>query len=296
MTVISPMGSREAGPRSLPIALLLVTSAVLGGLIALALFFGLHAAAAQAPGSRLAAIPFDFSEVAAQVRPVVVNINTEQKIRRRAWGLDLFNFDPFSDEWPFRPYTQVQKVSSLGSGVIVSPDGYILTNAHVIAGVQQAGSQPTISVTLADNTSYPAGLISDTVGEDLAIVKINSGRQLPAAQLGDSDKVKVGAWAIAIGSPFGFSQTVTVGVISAKGRVVRQEEGQQAYRDLLQTDAAINFGNSGGPLVNADGEVVGINQAIFSPSGVGNIGIGFAIPIKAQTKSAIFAAIGRRRA
>jgi serine protease Do len=128
-------------------------------------------------------------------------------------------------------------------------------------------------------------VIIESVGEDLAIIKIDAGRELPAATLGDADRIKVGAWAIAIGSPFGFNQTVTVGVISAKGRTIRPQ-GEQEYRDLLQTDAAINSGNSGGPLVNANGEVIGVNQAIYSPSG-GSVGIGFAIPMTAATKSAI---------
>jgi serine protease Do len=267
---------------SLPLALMMMVSALLGGLIAVAVSSAVRPAQAQGQPTRAAAVPRDFASVADAVRPVVVNINTEQVIRRQYYGFDIFSFDPWSDEWPpSRPYTRTQKVSSLGSGVIISRDGFVLTNAHVIAGAQK------ISVTLEDGKSYPARLISDNLGQDLAIVKINAGRQLPAARLGDVDKVKVGSWAIAIGSPFGFTETVTVGVVSAKGRVLRQDSGQEAFRDLIQTDAAVNFGNSGGPLVNADGEVIGINQAIYSPSGVGNIGISFAIPIKASTKGAI---------
>jgi len=267
---------------SLPLALMMMVSALLGGLIAVAVSSAVRPAQAQGQPTRAAAVPRDFASVADAVRPVVVNINTEQVIRRQYYGFDIFSFDPWSDEWPpSRPYTRTQKVSSLGSGVIISRDGFVLTNAHVIAGAQK------ISVTLEDGKSYPARLISDNLGQDLAIVKINAGRQLPAAHLGDVDKVKVGSWAIAIGSPFGFTETVTVGVVSAKGRVLRQDSGQEAFRDLIQTDAAVNFGNSGGPLVNADGEVIGINQAIYSPSGVGNIGISFAIPIKASTKGAI---------
>jgi len=271
---------------SLPLALLMMLSALLGGLIAVAVSSAVRPAQAQGQPTRAAAVARDFASVADAVRPVVVNINTEQVIRRQYYGFDIFSFDPWSDEWPpSRPYTRTQKISSLGSGVIISRDGFVLTNAHVIGGAQK------ISVTLEDGKSYPARLISDNLGQDLAIVKINAGRQLPAARLGDVDKVKVGSWAIAIGSPFGFTETVTVGVVSAKGRVVRQDSGQEAFRDLIQTDAAVNFGNSGGPLVNADGEVIGINQAIYSPSGVGNIGISFAIPIKASTKSAIFGVV-----
>jgi len=266
-------------------AFMMLFSALLGGVIALALFVSLRPSPLQAESAR-AELPRDFVSVADTVRPVVVNINTEQEIRRQYYGFDMFNFDPFSDDWPpFRPYTRTQKISSLGSGVIISPEGFVLTNAHVIGGAQK------ISVTLQNGVSYPARLISDSIGEDLAIVKINAGKPLPAARLGDADKVKVGSWAIAIGSPFGFEETVTVGVVSAKGRVVRQESGQQVFRDLIQTDAAINFGNSGGPLVSVDGEVIGINQAIFSPGGTGNIGIGFAIPIESKAKKAIFGTV-----
>ena len=275
---------------SVPTALMLLLSAVLGGLIALAVFAGLRPAPAEAGASGVAALQGDFANVADEVRPVVVNINTEQEIRRQYYGFDLFNFDPWSDEWPpYRPYTRVQKVSSLGSGVIISPDGYVLTNAHVVAGADR------ISVTLADETSYPARLVSSSVGEDLAVVKISPKRKLASARLGDSDKVRVGSWVIAIGSPFGFTETVTVGVVSAKGRVVRQESGQEVFRDLIQTDAAINLGNSGGPLVNLAGEVIGINQAIFSPGGVGNIGISFAIPVNEKTRAGITRAIGGSR-
>jgi serine protease Do len=269
---------------SLP--LLLVVSAFLGALIAVGLLLFLRPAQLEAAVSseptRLRDLQSSFIAVADKVRPAVVNINTEQQVRRRMWGLDLFNFDPRSDAWPpFRPYTRVEKVTNLGSGVIVSSDGHILTNAHVIAGAD------SISVTLDDESTHPARLIGAAPDQDLALIKVDAGRQLPTALLGDADQVKVGSWAIAVGSPFGFSETVTVGVISAKGRIVRQEGGRRVMRDLLQTDAAINLGNSGGPLVNIDARVVGINQAIFSPGGVGNIGIGFAIPITKDTKSAI---------
>jgi len=260
-------------------AFMLLLSAVLGGVIALVLFSAMRPAPVLAQPSRLAAAPFDFSGVAEAVRPVVVNINTEQRVVRRPDPFEEF----FGGGWPFSG-PRVQNVTSLGSGLIVRRDGYILTNAHVIAAIQE-GQEPKVSVTLADKKTYPARVITESVGEDLAIVKIDAGSDLAAATLGDADKIKVGAWAIAIGSPFGFSQTVTVGVISAKGRTVRPQ-GEQEYRDLLQTDAAINSGNSGGPLVNASGEVIGVNQAIYSPSG-GSVGIGFAIPMTASTRSAI---------
>lgn len=265
---------------------MLVLSSLLGAVLALGLFAALSPKPVEASPAPLADLQSSFIAVADQVRPAVVNINTEQVVARGRG----FYIDPWSDTWPpIRPYTRYQKLTSLGSGFIVSPDGFILTNNHVIAGAD------TISVTLADDTSHPARVIGADIGNDLAIIKINVERDLPTVRLGDSDRVKVGSWAVAIGSPFGFTETVTVGVISAKGRVVKQDGGRRAMRDLLQTDAAINFGNSGGPLVNIDGEVIGINQAIFSPGGTGNIGIGFAIPVNPQTKAAIDRAISSAR-
>jgi len=288
----------RGGLSRMSLAALMLVAAILGGVFAVGLFSAFHppteAAAALSPAS-VAAGPRDlqssFVAIADRVRPAVVNINTEQEIRRQFYAFDPESFwlDPGGS--PFRPYTRVEKRSNLGSGFIVSRDGYILTNAHVIAGADR------IRVTLADDRSFPARLVRADMDNDLAIIKINAGNDLPTAKLGNSDEVKVGSWAIAIGSPFGFSETVTVGVISAKGRVVRQEGGERVMRDLLQTDAAINFGNSGGPLVNIDGEVIGINQAIFSPSGTGNIGIGFAIPMDARTRRAVQDIIsGRSRA
>ncbi len=278
-----PPSPNRSNP-SLPAMLLL--SSLLGAVLALALFAALRPTPVEAAPARLADLQSSFIAVADQVRPAVVNINTEQVVARGRG----FYFDPWSDTWPpLRPYTRYEKRHSLGSGFIIRPDGYLLTNAHVIAGAD------TISVTLPDDTTYPARVIAAAGAQDLAIIKINAGRELPTVRLGDSDKVKVGSWAVAIGSPFGFTETVTVGVISAKGRVVKQDGGRRAMRDLLQTDAAINFGNSGGPLVNIDGEVIGINQAIFSPGGTGNIGIGFAIPVNPETKAAIEQAIRAAR-
>jgi len=264
------------------LAVMLMVSAVLGGVVALALFAVLGPGPVDAAPAGLDDLQSSFVAVAEQVRPAVVNINTEQVVARGRG----FYFDPWSDVWPpIRPYTHYEKVTSLGSGFIVSSDGFILTNAHVIAGASK------ISVTLSDDSVYPAQVMGTDMGNDLALLKIEAGRGLPVARFGDADEVEVGSWAIAVGSPFGFTETVTVGVISAKGRVVRQERGRRVMRDLLQTDAAINFGNSGGPLVNIEGEVIGINQAIFSPSGTGNIGIGFAIPVNAETKAAVEEAI-----
>jgi serine protease Do len=283
----------DAHPAKHPsLALLLLASAILGGLVAVAVFVGLQPRPAEAASVDIAALQSSFTDVAAQVSPAVVNINTEQEIRQQVWGFDIFNFDPWrGDPWPpFRPYERVHKVTNLGSGSIVTTDGFVLTNAHVV------GTADTISVTMANGDSYQARLVQLIGEKDLAIVKmLDCPTDLPTVRLGDADQVQVGAWAIAIGSPFGFSETVTVGVISAKGRVVRHARGRQEMRDLLQTDAAINFGNSGGPLVNIEGEAIGINQAIFSPGGTGNIGIGFAIPMNAETKALIDEAIRSSR-
>jgi serine protease Do len=276
------MPERQPQLNSRSLMVMLVISALLGALLALAMSCGTPRAAVQAAPSRVAELEGSFTQVAEKVSPAVVNINTEQEIRQQVWGLDVFNFDPSRDPWPpFRPYERVRKVTNLGSGFVVSADGFILTNAHVIRGADR------VSVTLSDETTLPARIIGADMAQDLAIIKVKPEGELHAAKLGGAEKVKVGSWAIAIGSPFGFTETVTVGVISAKGRVVRQQGGRRVMRDLIQTDAAINFGNSGGPLVNVEGEVIGVNQAIFSPGGTGNIGIGFAIPVSPETKAAI---------
>ena len=268
------------------IVIMLLVSALLGGLVSAALLSGLRPTPAEAAATGVRELQASFVRVAERIGPAVVNINTEQQIRERVWGWDTFNFDPFSEPWPpFRPYERVRKVTNLGSGFIITRDGYVLTNNHVIAGAD------SISVTLENGKTHSAKLVKVIQNRDLAVIKIEGASDLPTVRLGDADKVKVGAWAIAVGSPFGFSETVTVGVISAKGRVERQARGEAEIRDLLQTDAAINAGNSGGPLVNIAGEVIGINQAIFSPRGAGNIGIGFAIPVNAETKAAIEQAV-----
>jgi len=173
-------------------------------------------------------------------------------------------FRRFFGEVPERE--QVQK--SLGSGVIVDPSGTVLTNAHVVERASE------IEVVTADGKKHKAKVVGADRRTDLAVLKLQGGGPYPAATLGDSDKLKVGDWVLAIGSPFGLQQTVTAGIISAKGRSI----GQGPFDDFLQTDAAINPGNSGGPLVNMSGEVVGINSAILSRSG-GNVGIGFSIPV-----------------
>jgi len=209
-----------------------------------------------------------FSQVAETVAPAVVNINTVSRGPSGRTPIEEFFgeefFRRFFGEVPERE--QVQR--SLGSGVIVDPSGIVLTNAHVVERATE------IEAVTADGKKHRAKVVGVDRRTDLAVLKLQGGGPYPAATLGDSDKLKVGDWVLAIGSPFGLQQTVTAGIISAKGRSI----GQGLFDDFLQTDAAINPGNSGGPLVNMSGEVVGINSAILSRSG-GNVGIGFSIPV-----------------
>ncbi|HEX8949879.1 MAG TPA: trypsin-like peptidase domain-containing protein, partial [Dissulfurispiraceae bacterium] len=192
-----------------------------------------------------------FSEVVRAVSPSVVNISSVKTLKKQSAPFDEF-FDflyPFPDGHPKK-----WKEQSLGSGVIASADGYIVTNNHV---VEQADE---IKVTLYDRRSFRAKLIGADPKTDLAIIKINASG-LPVTPWGDSDKLQVGEFVLAIGNPFGLSHTVTMGIISAVGRV---DVGIADYENFIQTDAAINPGNSGGPLANTRGELIGINTAIFS--------------------------------
>jgi serine protease Do len=215
-------------------------------------------------------------QAAQKVGPAVVSISVVQVrvVREQPF------FSPFGDEfWErfFRPREYQQKVYGIGSGVIINPDGYVLTNAHVVAGADQ------LKVTLTSGQEYEGKVLGLDEASDLAVVKIDA-QNLPSAVLGNSDDLIIGEWAIAIGNPFGYllddpNPTVTVGVVSAVNRDIKRERGQvQIYRKMIQTDAAINPGNSGGPLVNAFGDVIGINSFIFTTS-QGSEGIGFAIPI-----------------
>lgn len=224
-------------------------------------------------------------KVAALTGKAVVSISTERTSRvqgmRTPFGESPFDqndplrkfFEDFFGQVPEREYKQV----GLGSGVIIDREGYILTNQHVVSEAEK------ITVTLPDGREFKGELKGQDVRADLAVIKINA-RNLPAAFLGDSNKLRIGEWVVAIGNPFGFAlqstePTVTVGVVSALHRSLgRAVSIDKDYGDLIQTDAAINPGNSGGPLVNLKGEIVGINVAIFSTSG-GYQGVGFAIPI-----------------
>ncbi len=205
-----------------------------------------------------------FSEIAKSVSPAVVNISTTKVLKRRETPFDeFFNFlQPPPDR-----ETRRWKERSLGSGVIVSPDGYIVTNNHV---VEQADE---IRVTLYDKKSFGARVVGSDPKTDIAIIKIDA-KGLPVIPWGDSDRLQVGEFVLAIGNPFGLNHTITMGIISAVGRA---DVGIADYEDFIQTDAAINPGNSGGPLVNIRGELIGINTAIFSKTG-GYQGIGFAAP------------------
>ncbi|CAG35484.1 DegQ family serine endoprotease [Desulfotalea psychrophila] len=219
-----------------------------------------------------------FASVARQAKPAVVNIRVEKTIKggqMDGWQIpDEMLEHPFFKQF-FGP--QLRKRQNVpprlqqgqGSGFIVSDDGYILTNNHVVDGAD------SITVRLNDDSSYQAKLIGTDPLSDVALIKIESSKKLPSLAMGSSAALEVGEWVIAIGNPFGLSQTVTVGIVSAKGR---SQVGLNEYENFIQTDAAINPGNSGGPLLNIRGQVIGINSALFSQTG-GYMGIGFAIPI-----------------
>ncbi len=219
--------------------------------------------------------PESFSELAEAIKPGVVNIRTVKTIKggspvfRHFFGNPFGgNRNPFEEYFgPFQGDGQQRdfKQRSLGSGFLIDGDGYIVTNNHVIEDADQ------IKVILADDREFDAELVGRDPKTDLALIRIQGGKNLSPLELGNSDSLKVGTWVVAIGSPFGLEQTVTAGIVSAKGRII----GSGPYDDFIQTDASINPGNSGGPLLNMDGEVVGINTAIIA-SGQG---IGFAIPI-----------------
>ncbi|MGA9117884.1 MAG: DegQ family serine endoprotease [Bacteroidota bacterium] len=210
-----------------------------------------------------------FEAAAAHVNPSVVSISTKSVKHVRDPFADMFGNDMFRRFFGTPRGDMNQTVRSLGSGVIISADGYILTNNHVVDGADE------LTVKLEDNKSYSAKVVGRDPQTDIAVVKIDA-KELPAASLGNSDSVRIGQWVIAVGNPFNLSHTVTAGIISAKGR---SSMNLAQYEDYIQTDASINPGNSGGALADLDGNVIGINTAIYSPNGSGNVGIGFAVPI-----------------
>ncbi len=228
-------------------------------------------------------IPANFSELAEKARPAVVNIRTVKTVKggglvfRHFFGNPFGGKSPFGDKNPFEGFSGPHseggpsrnfKQQSLGSGFIIDREGYIVTNNHVIENADQ------IKVKLAMGKEFDAKVVGRDPKTDLALIKIEASDDLTPLEMGDSDRLRVGTWVVAIGSPFGLEQTVTAGIVSAKGRTI----GAGPYDDFIQTDASINPGNSGGPLINMKGEVIGINTAIFSQGG-GNVGIGFAIPV-----------------
>ncbi|MBP8230888.1 Do family serine endopeptidase [Rhizorhabdus sp.] len=242
--------------------------------------------AQNAPGSINAAAPrpgapMSFADLAARLQPAVVNISTTQKIQVRSGG-NAFSGTPFEELFKRfggggsdgQPVTR--EATSLGSGFIISADGYVVTNNHVISASPEGGSNAVVSsitVTLPDRKEYKATVVGRDQASDLALLKIEA-KNLPFVQFGDSTRTRVGDWVVAIGNPFGLGGTVTAGIVSALHRSIGISGPYDRY---IQTDASINQGNSGGPMFDLQGNVIGINTAIFSPTG-GNVGIGFAIP------------------
>jgi serine protease Do len=237
--------------------------------------------------------PDSFADLAAKLLPGVVNVSSSTNVTAHNGGPGGPDFPAFPPGSPFEQFfkdfldrnkpggqggpggqgakpsqpSPDRRMQSLGSGFIVDPSGIVVTNNHVIDGADE------ITVTLQDNTSLKATVIGRDDRVDIAVLQVKSDKPLPAVSFGDSDASRVGDWVLAIGNPFGLGGSVTAGIVSARGRDIRQGP----YDDFIQTDAAINKGNSGGPLFNMDGQVIGINTAIYSPSG-GSIGIGFSIP------------------
>jgi serine protease Do len=247
------------------------------------LAMSLALAAALASSAWAKPAPDSFADLAAKLLPAVVNISTTQTIKPnsgRPVGPEVPNFPPGSPFEEFfkdffnrnrggqgTPDAAPRRATSLGSGFVIDPSGLVVTNNHVIADADE------ITVTVQDNTNYKAEVVGRDTKVDLALLRIKPSKPLAAVKFGDSDQTRIGDWVMAIGNPFGLGGTVTAGILSARSR----EIDAGPYDDFLQTDAAINRGNSGGPMFNMSGEVIGINTAIYSPSG-GSIGIGFAIP------------------
>ena len=242
-----------------------------------------NAPAAMAPR---AGAPMSFANLVAQLQPAVVNISTKQRVPVRA-QVDPFEeffrrFDPYGQQQqqgpqgPGQGSPRTRETGSLGSGFIISADGYVVTNNHLIRGAGGNGVVDTVTVITSDRKEYPARIIGRDETSDLALLKIE-GRNLPFVRWGDSTKARVGDWVVAIGNPYGLGGTVTAGIISALHRGIT---GVGPYDRYIQTDAAINMGNSGGPMFDLNGNVIGINAALISPTGT-NVGIGLAIPTEA---------------
>ena len=266
------MKSREIFKRFLTGKITLSFIILVAGFFAISTLYSVPAS--QATSKDLRAAPESFTDLAEKNSPAVVNIRAERNgkggpsVHRQFKRGPLQKDDPFNDFFEKffggRPQKEF-KQRSLGSGFIIDEDGHIVTNNHVVQGADK------IKVILKDGREFDAEIKGRDPNTDLALVKIESDKDLPMIELGDSDTLKVGEWVLAIGNPFGLEHTVTAGIISAKGRVI----GSGPYDDFIQTDASINPGNSGGPLISMEGKVVGINTAIIA----GGNGIGFAIPV-----------------
>jgi serine protease Do len=237
-------------------------SVVLAALLAA----GLSGGITQTASAR--GVPEGFADLAEKSLPAVVNISTTQTLSSDSQGQDLDElFRQFLDRQQGGEAPKPRRATSLGSGFIIDASGFVVTNNHVIENADE------ITVITHDNEEFKAKLIGTDEKTDLALLKIEAGKPLPFVNWGNSDQTRIGDWVLAIGNPFGLGGSVTAGIVSARQRDINAGP----YDDFLQTDASINRGNSGGPMFNMDGEVVGINSAIYSPSG-GSVGIGFAIP------------------
>ena len=263
-----------------------VTAALLAGGAALSIAgYPAGAQVAQNDDAQMANVvpragaPASFADLTEQLQPAVVNISTRQRIEvANRNGGNPFEGTPFEELFNRRNGDQQQQEpqfregQSLGSGFFISADGYVVTNNHVVAPSGR-GTVEEITVTLPDGTEYEAELVGTDAQSDLAVLKVSRSEPFPFVRFGDSRQARVGDWVVAIGNPFGLGGTVTSGIVSS----VLRNTGAGAYDRYIQTDAAINRGNSGGPLFDMKGNVIGINNAIYSPSG-GSVGIGFAIP------------------
>ena len=256
---------------------------IMAVIVALSFIFGCSFQGAEAAkNAPVRMVPDNFSVLAKDVSPAVVHIRVEKTVKGGGTELHHFGNQPFQGDERFKDFfddffgrrsphqfkprnPHEFKQKGLGTGFIIGQDGFIVTNNHVIKDADQ------ITVVLKDEREFDAEIVGRDAQTDLALIKIDADKDLPTARLGSSDDLQVGEWVAAIGSPFGLEHTVTAGIVSAKGRVI----GSGPYDDFIQTDASINPGNSGGPLINMQGEVVGINTAIIA----GGQGIGFAIPI-----------------
>ena len=266
-------GRRWAGRGTAAAAALLLTGSIIGWTASSEVGPTASAAPApvDAPAPALPGAGVSYAGVVEQVTPAVVTIRSERRVRNVSQDIPDELREFFGDRFGFGrrgPQMPERRQGGLGSGVVVRPDGYILTNNHVVDGAEQ------VNVELTDGRAFKAKVVGTDAATDLAVVKID-GTNLPTLPLGDSEAVRVGDVVLAVGNPLGVGQTVTLGIVSAKGRATAR--GDNSYEDFIQTDAPINQGNSGGALVSTRGELVGINSQILTPSG-GNIGIGFAIP------------------